>query len=207
MDRRAFLVGSACGVGAAAIAAPACSLAAAQATQVLQLDPQAGLWRPFLALSAPAGEAHALRLGLLGPQLVEGTRLRSLELDLLFDTFAPTPARHRAWRFDAGRVDGNSAGCSLHLPEGGVVLEFRLAGHADPKPDYLRVQAAHWPEGDYLVRLDSAPCMALPCGPEGDRAAPVGIDAFLLQVRAEPEAPDLCLRADLACQAQDPAVV
>ena len=81
-----------------------------------------------------------------------------------------------------------------------------LGGAASP-PSYLRVDAAGWPEGDYLIRFDAIPSAPLACGPAESCAPPTGIDGFLLQVRAEAEAADLCLRADLACLAQDQASV
>ncbi|MCG6118727.1 MAG: hypothetical protein MEQ07_11140 [Aquimonas sp.] len=200
MHRRAFLAGSACGIGAATVVGPARGFIAEQSAQVLRLDSEAGVWHPFLADAARPQDVPVQRLRLLGPRLAEGTRLRSLQLDLLYGAEASSPARHRAWRFDASRVEGNSGDCSLRLPSHGLALQFRLASDEDTRPGYLTVHAAHWPEGDYLVRLDAAPTRALACGPAGHCATPAGIDGFLLQVRREPEAPDLCLRADLACE-------
>lgn len=202
MDRRAFLVGSACGVGAAALSPPACGRSAETATQVLRLDPESALWRPFSAdaLATPGGPAQRLRL--LGPQLVAGSPLRSLQLDLLYDTGAGAAARHRAWRFDRKQSQGNSGDSSLSLPEQGLALEFRLGSDTRAAPAYLRVDAAGWPEGDYLIPFDGVAALTLACGAAGRCAPPEGIDGFLLQVRAEAEAPDLCQRADLACLAQ-----
>lgn len=207
MDRRAFLVGSACGVGAAALSPPACSRSAETASQVLRLDPESALWRPFSAdaLATPGGTAQRLRL--LGPQLVEGTPLRSLQLDLLYDTGAGAAARHRAWRFDRDQTQGNSGDSSLSLPGQGLALEFRLGSETRATPDYLRVDVAGWPEGDYLIPFDAVATHPLACGSAGRCAPPAGINGFLLQVRAEAEAPDLCLRADLACLAQAQADV
>lgn len=206
MDRRAFLVGSACGIGAAALSGPARGLSADPSARVLRLDAEAGLWRPF-GEGAPAASRRApQRLRLLGPQLAAGSPLRALQLDLLYDT-AAAAARHRAWRFDRSQTAGNSGHCSLSLPAQGLAFEFQLDGGAASPPNYLRVDAAGWPEGDYLIRFDAIPSAPLACGPAESCAPPTGIDGFLLQVRAEAEAADLCLRADLACLAQDQASV
>lgn len=206
MDRRAFLVGSACGIGAAALSGPARGLPADPSARVLRLDAEAGLWRPFGEETQAANLTAPQRLRLLGPRLAEGSPLRSLQLDLLYDTDAAAAARHRAWRFDHSQTEGNSGDCSLSLPAQGLAFEFRLDGGAASRST-LRVDAASWPEGDYLIRFDAISSVPLACGPDDRCAPPAGIDGFLLQVRAEAEAADLCLRADLACLAQDQASV
>lgn len=207
MDRRVFLVGSALGMGAAAVAGPAHGFVPTRGSHVLRLDPDSGVWRPFNAATEAAPLASARRLRLLGPRLAAGSKLQALELDLLSAAAAPTPARHRAWRYVANRAHGNSGSSSIALPAQGVSLQLRLTRSDAMQPLYLRFVAGGWPEGDYLVRLDDAALAALNCGPSGACAPPLGVDAFLLQVRGEQDAPDLCLRADLACLAQDAASV
>lgn len=206
MDRRAFLVGSACGIGAAALSGPARGLSADPSARVLRLDAESGLWRPYSEQAQAASGTAPQRLRLLGPRLAEGSPLRSLQLDLLYDTDAAAAARHRAWRFDQSQTAGNSGDCSLSLPAQGLAFEFRLDDGA-ASSRYLRLDAAGWPEGDYLIRLDAIPSAPLACGPDQRCAPPAGIDGFLLQVRAETESADLCLRADLACLAQDQASI
>lgn len=208
MDRRAFLVGSACGVGGAAVAWPAHGFASERDSHVLRLDPDGDVWRPFKAETfAQPAAAGTQRLRLLGPRLATGSSLHSLELDLLFETGATAPARHRAWRFASACVEGNSGDSSIVLPAQGVRLAFRLSQGVALQPVHLRVDAGRWPEGDYLIRVDAAATAALSCGPSGACAPPPGVDGFLLQVHHEQAAPDLCLRADLACLVQGPESV
>lgn len=208
MDRRAFLAGSTGGIAAAALILPLRAGAGAVdgAAQVLRLDRPAALWRPFEAGSAAGAVQGVQRLRLLRLQRAAQSGLQALTLDALFAEAGGTAARHRAWRFESARAHGNSGSSSLVLPAPGLGLEFRLEAHGEALPRYLRIDVAHWPEGDYLVRLD-APCTsALACS-AGAHALPVGIDGFHLQLVAEADSPDLCQRADLAClqQAMEPA--
>lgn len=206
MDRRAFLAGSTGGIAAAALILPLRAGAVDGAARVFRLDRPAGLWRPFDAGLAAGAGPGVQRLRLLGPQLAAQSGLQALALDAVFAEAGGTAVRHRAWRFERTRAHGNSGSSSLVLPAPGVGLEFRLEVHGEAMPRYLRVDVAHWPEGDYLVRLD-APCnAALACG-AGAHALPEGIDGFHLQLVAEADGPDLCQRADLAClqQAMEPA--
>lgn len=197
MDRRAFLTGTFGGVGAAALSWPARGRAQEPTTTVFRLDRDAALWRPYV----PTGPLSSVqRLRLLGPQLAAGSTLHALELDVLF---ASASARHRAWRFDASSIDGNSGPSSLALSEVTAQLQFRLQRSTDDLPEFMRVPVSGWAEGEYLIRLDSTSSVALACGQGSPCALPPGVDVFHLQVQAEHSGPDLCERADLACQQRD----
>ncbi|SDE06869.1 hypothetical protein [Aquimonas voraii] len=206
MDRRAFLAGSTGGIAAAALILPLRAGAGDAAAQVLRLDRPAALWRPFEAGFAAGAEQGVQRLRLLGLQRAAQSRLQSLTLDALFAEAGGTAARHRAWRFESARAHGNSGSSSLVLPAAGLGLEFRLEAQGEALPRYLRIDVAHWPEGDYLVRLDTPCVAALACG-AGVHGLPEGVDGFHLHLIAEADSPDLCRRADLAClqQAAEPA--
>lgn len=197
MDRRAFLTGTFGSVGAAVLSWPARGRAQEPTTAVFRLDRDAALWRPY-APTEPLSSAQRLRL--LGPQLAAGSTLRALELDVLF---ASASARHRAWRFEASSIDGNSGPSSLALPEVTAQLQFRLQRKTADLPEFVRVPVSGWAEGEYLVRLDSTSSEALACGPDSPCALPLGVDIFHLQVQAEHVGSDLCERADLACQQSD----
>lgn len=194
MNRRGFLTGTFGGAGAAVLAWPTRTRANEPTATVFRLDRDATLWRPHTPTSSVSAEQ---RLRLLGPQLSAGSALQSLELDVLF---VSAPARHRAWRFDASSIEGNSGRSSLALSDAAVQLQFRLQRKADELPQFLKVPVSGWTEGEYLVRLDSPSSRALACGPDGPCALPLGVDVFHLQIQADPIGADLCERADLACQ-------
>lgn len=207
MDRRAFLVGSALSMGVAAVARPAHGFAEDRTPRVLRLDSDQQLWRPFSLAADASPQIASRRLRLLGPHLAASSRLRELELDLVSAAPSPAPARHRAWRFVSARAHGNSGSSSIALPAQGVTMQLRLSRADSAQPEHLHLDPSRWPEGDYLVRLDAADATVMDCGPYAACAPPQGVDGFLMQVRLEQDTPDLCLRADLACLAQDAASV
>ena len=197
MHRRAFLIGAAGAVGTSlalrAVAAPA--VAASEPGRLLRFDPALRHW------AKPVAQARATapqRLSLLGARLQDAAAPVGLELDLVYALADGGVAFQPIWRQSPGQTHTGSA--SVLLPPHGLHLSFRLH---ETTGDVRRIELPlhAFAEGDYLVRLDEAPCGGvLSCGTQD--LLPEAVPVFHLQLRAEVAGPDLCQRADLACLAQ-----
>jgi hypothetical protein len=197
MHRRAFLIGAAGAVGTSlalrAVAAPA--VAAREPGRLLRFDAALQQWvKPVAQARATAPQ----RLSLLGARLQGAAAPAGLDLDLVYALADGGVALQPIWRQSPGQTHTGSA--SVLLPPHGLHLRFRVVEAAGTSRT-IELPLNALAEGDYLVRLDDAPCAAALRCSEQD-LLPEALPVFHLQLRAEAAGPDLCQRADLACLAQ-----